>query len=173
MINRLSLTLVLPALGMLLASCTSTIPTAAQLDSYHEKAAQMAQPQIDELNARKARGAISQQDYDIEMATINAKISKQAGDLAWARHELSESQMRAQGIPTGDAPIAGSATGVVSGSLYRPYSESGASIMGNNNSSPLRAPATRSSYGRTFDTGAAYATPARERRADGFYQIEE
>jgi len=120
-------TLAMLALGSLLSSCSTTIPTAKDMDTYYEKATRMAQADIRQLDEEKARGEISQQEYDEKTAQINARIARRATEMAWARHELSESQMRAQGIPTGDQPVRVDAS-ATPGSLYRPYTDKGSSL---------------------------------------------
>lgn len=94
--------MILLALGMTLISCRSTMPSAADMDRYHQKAEQMAQRQIVLLDAQRARGEVSPEIYEAGVASIKAGIPQKAAELAWAQHELSESQKRALGIPTGD-----------------------------------------------------------------------
>jgi hypothetical protein len=93
------------ALLTLLASCSSTVPTAKQLDLYYEKAGELAQPKIAALDQQLARGEIDQSTYDSERAAIDRGIAKKATEMAWAKHELVESQNRALGIPTGDTAV--------------------------------------------------------------------
>ena len=122
--NRpLSLMLLL-AFGLSLISCRSTMPSAADMDRYQQKAEQMAQQQIALLDAQRARGEISTELHDARVAAITADIPKKASELAWAQHELSESQKRALGIPTGDMAQAVSIprTGGQD-SFYRPYGQ--------------------------------------------------
>lgn len=125
--------MLLLALGLSLISCRSTMPDAAAMDRYQQKAEQMAQQQIALLDAQRARGEISTELRDARAAAIQADIPKKASELAWAQHELSESQKRAQGIPTGDMaqsvsiPKPGGAN-----SFYRPYGQS----SNNSNMSP-------------------------------------
>jgi len=113
------------ALGMTLISCQSTLPTAADMERYHQKAEQMAQQQIALLDAQRSRGAITREMYDVNVAAIKAGIPKKAAELAWTKHELSESQKRALGIPTGDfsqqvnVPRSGGQD-----SFYRPHGQS-------------------------------------------------
>lgn len=93
------------ALLFLQVSCTSTpatAPTPEQLDAYYKAAQESAQRKIAFLNTDLAQGHISQEQYDAEVERINAEIATKANDIAWTRHDLSESQQRALGIPTGD-----------------------------------------------------------------------
>lgn len=123
--NRPISLMLLLVLGMSLISCRSTMPSAADMDRYQQKAEQMAQQQIAILDAQRARGEISTELYDARVEAIRAGIPKKAAELAWAQHELSESQKRALGIPTGD--MAQSVSIPKPGgqdSFYRPYGQS-------------------------------------------------
>lgn len=123
--------MLLLALGMSLISCRSTMPNAADMDRYQLKAEQMAQQQIVLLDAERSRGEISTELHDARVEVIRADIPKKAAELAWAQHELSESQKRALGIPTGDMAQAVSIPKPGGqDSFYRPYGQS------NNNFSP-------------------------------------
>lgn len=91
------------ALLLLQASCTtSTAPTAAQLDAYYKVAEQRAESRIASLNTELAQGHLSKEQYGLEVQKVRDDIPRHANDLALAHHDLIESQMRAQGIPTGD-----------------------------------------------------------------------
>lgn len=144
--NRPLFLLVMLALGMTLVSCQSTLPTAADMDRYHQKAEQMAQQQIALLDAQRSHGAITREMYDANVTAIKAGIPKKAAELAWAKHELSESQKRALGIPTGDfsqqvnVPRSGGQD-----SFYRPYGQA----LDNNTS-----PSNQQSRGYTPGFGA-------------------
>lgn len=127
-IRPLSL-MILLVLGMSLISCRSTMPTAADMDRFQQKAEQMAQQQIALLDAQRARGEVSSEMYDAKVDAIRAGIPRKAAELAWAQHELSESQKRALGIPTGD--VAQSVSIPKPGgenSFYRPYGQTDSSF---------------------------------------------
>ncbi|TLD72622.1 hypothetical protein FEM03_00665 [Phragmitibacter flavus] len=116
------------AFGLLaLVSCQSTIPDTADLDRYEKQATDLAERQIALLDAQLARGEISQAQRDRGADSLRAGIRKKAHDLAWTHHELSESEKRAWGEPTGDAPVAPQAPqlGGVANSFYQPKGEVG------------------------------------------------
>lgn len=128
--NHLFRVLALQSLAVTLlafsTSCQSTIPTAADLDHYYQQATDIANRQIAILDGQLARGEISQSQHDTTAAAIRANIPKQAGDLAWARHELAESQKRALGIPTGDHAVQVNAPGAGgNNSFYQPRGQVG------------------------------------------------
>lgn len=107
--------------GVLLASCgTSTIPTAADMDRYYQQAELLAQDHIAILEAQKRRGDLSPEQFDSQSSTIRQGIANHANQLAWARHENVEAQLRALGVPTGDHPVKVQVPGSGAGeSFYR------------------------------------------------------
>ncbi len=107
-----------------LASCSSTAPTAVDLDRYYKQAEANAQRQIDLLDAQLARGEITQEERDMSAAGFRADIGKQANIIAWTRHDLSESQKRYMGVPTGDTAYnVGTPMRGTGDSFYRPYGD--------------------------------------------------
>ena len=104
MTSRLIFTAALAAL--LLTSCgTNTMPSAGDMDRYYQKAEQIAEEKIALLDEKRQRGEISQEQFDMQAAAARGRITNQATELAWARHEIVEAQKRSLGIPTGDHPV--------------------------------------------------------------------
>lgn len=136
-------------------SCTSTMPTAAQMDRYYAKAEEMAQTQIDIIDGQLSRGEISQSEYNDRLRHIQNNIPRQAQDLAWARHEIVDAQKRQLGIPTGGNPVdinlpsAGSA-----GGFYRPYNQQGGEL----NSANYGAAAAGGTMWRGYQPGSTAGT---------------
>ncbi|MCE9518377.1 MAG: hypothetical protein K8R87_02230 [Verrucomicrobia bacterium] len=113
---------------LLFASCRSTLPNPADMQRYYAAAEQQAQRDIDHLADLKSRGEISSEEYQRREEMIKDSIPRRANQMAWARHELTQSEMRAMGIPTPDGPGVAAAAptrGAVSGSFYRPPGQSG------------------------------------------------
>ena len=109
----------------LCASCATqsrTMPSAADLDRSNERFRAMAQPQFDDLERRRASGALSQADYEREKASLEYRVQQQAVDAAWTAHALAESDRKATGIPTPDQPQQIQAGGV-QGSLYQSHND--------------------------------------------------
>lgn len=113
--------------ALLLASCgTRTIPTAAEMDRYFEKAEQMAEHRIAVLDKQRRHEEITQAEFDAQSSAIRARIPDQATELAWARHEIVEAQKRALGMPTGDHPVQVQVPGIGTGeSFYRRAGQTG------------------------------------------------
>ena len=104
-----------------LSSCESTLPSAKDMDRFYVEAQRRAKLQIEDLTAQRDQGRLTPEEYDYKVSKVNDEIPKKAADLAWTRHELVESQMRSEGVPTGDHPIyfPPPAMGSINGSLYR------------------------------------------------------
>lgn len=139
--NKVWLVFALGCVG--LASCQSTIPDQADLARFEEQATVMAQRQIGLLDKQLAAGEITQEQHDRSVAAIQADIPRRAHDLAWTRHELAESEKRALGVPTGDAPMGVRSPGLgqVHDSFYRPKGEVGSgfgAFQGINGSTNVR-----------------------------------
>lgn len=102
------------------------------MDRYYIKAEEMAQSQIAIIDRQLKEGKISQYEYDERLKSIKANIPRQAADLAWTRHEMSEALKRQLGEPTG-----GQSVGMAlpdpgnAGGFYRPYGQAGGNAGGN------------------------------------------
>lgn len=132
------------ALMSLLASCGgmpyNTKPNAADMDRFYKRAEVMAQEQIAVLDKEKAAGRLTQEQYDQRVTYVQSSVGQRANELAWARHELADSQKRALGIPTGDRPQEVSVpSSAGSESFYKPYGQVG-SGFGMNYNNPLGTP---------------------------------
>ncbi len=124
-------------LSSLLASCaTSTmdsIPTVAELNAYEKVVRAKYQVMYDDLDKRRASGAISRAQYDEDKHRLDAKVAAAVNDAAWNKHFLAESERKSDGVPTPDQPVvlaAGQVGGTMGlggalssggmGSFYRP-----------------------------------------------------
>ena len=119
----------------LVAGCgTSTLPTAESLTAHAQELREQARPEFDELDRRRAAGTLTEADYQLEKAALEKRISHAAREAAWARHSLAQSERKALGLPTPDAPqsitapnalVGGVSGGGVSGggSHYRPFTQ--------------------------------------------------
>lgn len=132
------------ALVSLLTSCgglpSNTKPTASDMDRFYKRAEEMANQQIAVLDQQKAEGKLTEEQYDQRVTYAKNSIGQRANEMAWARHELADSQKRALGIPTGDRPQEVSVPSAAgSESFYRPYGQVG-SGFGMNYNNPLGTP---------------------------------
>ena len=105
----------------ILVACSSpSVPTPEQLDALEQQVRAENQPLYVELNQRLASGQISQSEYKIQRASLDHRVLAKVDTMAWSRHALVESEMKANGVPTPDRPVVLDAPGVgtVQGSLY-------------------------------------------------------
>jgi hypothetical protein len=120
--------ILLPLVAVMITLCAScatqsrTMPSASDLDRSNERFRAMAQPQFDDLERRRASGALSPADYEREKASLEYRVQQQAVDAAWTAHALAESDRKATGIPTPDQPQQIQAGGVP-GSLYQSHND--------------------------------------------------
>jgi hypothetical protein len=94
----------------LLASCASStmdsVPTAQELEAYERVIKARMQGRYDELAHQRSRGAISQADYEEQKRRLDSEVAEKVNDAAWNKHFLAESERKADGVPTPDAPVA-------------------------------------------------------------------
>jgi hypothetical protein len=131
--------------GFLLIGCgSSSLPSAESLSASARVLREQARPEFDELERRRAMGLLSVADYQADRAALEKRISDDARDAAWSRHFLVESERRANGVPTPDAPQSimapnalqgGVGGGGVAGggSLYRPFTQQAQGAFNNGN----------------------------------------
>lgn len=107
-------------LAAMLASCASTAPTAEQLNALEHKVRADHQPYYDELVQRRDAGQLTQAEYEVERKRLDHQVHSKVDTMVWTRHELAQSELKANGIPTPDRPVVLDAPGVgtVQGSLY-------------------------------------------------------
>lgn len=91
--------------ALAVAGCRTSAPTVADMEKFYKAAEQQAQRDIVRLAQRRDAGEISQDEYVRREAEIRESVARRASQMAWTRHELVESEMRSQGIPTGDRPV--------------------------------------------------------------------
>jgi|GEM_PF-4840881 len=110
-----------------LSACQSTIPDADDLVRFEKQATDLTNRQIAILDDQLAAGKINQTQRDERAAALRADIPRKTHELAWARHEIAESEKRAWGVPTGDSgtTVHAPQMGGVSNSFYQPRGEVG------------------------------------------------
>ncbi len=154
-----------------LASCASStmdsVPTTAELDSYEHVLRARFQSHYTELDKQRASGSISKAEYDERKRQLDSWVAEKVNEAAWQKHFLAESERKANGIPTPDAPVAlnpGTAGGSM-GSFYRPMNQNFSQAAGQSGSAGLgTVQAARAQYEnaqtmRTSSGGAYLSTP--------------
>ncbi|MFC5455277.1 hypothetical protein [Prosthecobacter fluviatilis] len=129
----------------LLASCASrtmdSIPTLADLNAYEKVVRARYQGMYDELDKKRASGAISKADYEEEKRRLDSKVAESVNNAAWNKHYLAESERKSDGVPTPDQPVVltagqvgGSMIGAVGsggmGSFYTPSYQNYGAVSG-------------------------------------------
>lgn len=117
----------------LLASCASrtmdSVPTAQELEAYERVIKSRMQGEYDELARLRSRGAISQADYEEQKRKLDSELAEKVNDAAWNKHFLAESERKADGVPTPDAPVALN-PGAAGESFYRPSNQNYGQVTG-------------------------------------------
>jgi hypothetical protein len=103
MSSRFPWLLALALLAAGLSSCVSTLPSAEQLDAYEKTARTEYREQYAALEAQRA--TMSPEQYAAAKTELDQYVRNKADDKAWGRHMLTESEMKAAGIPTPDQPM--------------------------------------------------------------------
>ncbi len=88
----------------LLTSCKSPLPDSDDLTRFYEQAEQLAKHDIHLLDGQLAAGQITQIEYTQRKEAILGNIQRRAVDAAWTQHQMRESERKAMGLPTPDAP---------------------------------------------------------------------
>lgn len=123
--------LLLALAALTLAACQTTTPSVADMDKYYREAQAQAERDIDRLRLKMKSGEISSDQFEYRAQEIRDSVPHRAMKMAWARHELVESQKRSLGIPTGDHPVAVDAPGRGgSESFYRAAGTTGSGYQG-------------------------------------------
>ncbi|MBE2282567.1 MAG: hypothetical protein IAE77_03790 [Prosthecobacter sp.] len=113
-------------ISALLASCASStmdsVPTLAELTSYERVIRARYQGEYDDLERQRSKGGLSQEDYVENKRRLDSKVAEEVNDAAWQKHFLAESERKADGVPTPDAPVALN-PGSGSGGFYQPMTK--------------------------------------------------
>ncbi len=127
--------LMVALLSGLLASCASSTmdstPTLAELEAYERVVRARFQGEYDDLERQRASGKINKADYDEHKRRLDSKVSAEVNNAAWNKHYLAESERKADGVPTPDAPVALNPGGSTGGdSFYRPSNQNFGQVTG-------------------------------------------
>jgi|UniRef100_UPI003784B99A hypothetical protein len=118
----------------LLASCASrtmdSVPTAQELEAYERVIKSRMQDRYNELAHQRSRGAISQADYEEQKRRLDSEVAEKVNDAAWNKHFLAESERKADGVPTPDAPVALNPGATSGNSFYRPSNQNYGQVTG-------------------------------------------
>ena len=110
-----------------LVSCESTAPTAAQMDELEVKVRAQHREDYAQLDQQRSAGEITAEKYADEHVRLDNRVRNKVDTMLWNRHALAQSDMKANGIPTPDAPVNLTPPGVgqTQGSLYNSMRQNG------------------------------------------------
>lgn len=134
--NNVSKLLQVAVLSGLLTSCASrtmdSIPTLADLNAYEKVVRARYQFMYDELEKKRASGALSKADYAEEKHRLDSKVAESVNNAAWNKHYLAESERKSDGVPTPDQPVALNSVQATAGgnSFYRPSYQNYGAVTG-------------------------------------------
>ncbi len=150
-------------LAGVLASCASrtmdSVPSVAELESYQQVVRARFKDEYAELESKRASGAINKTDYDFNKRRLDSKVNEEVNNAAWNKHYLAESERKADGVPTPDAPVSLN-PGAVGGSFYMPSSQNYGQVSGQSGSAGLgsmRGAQEQFDHGRTTRNDAMSA----------------
>lgn len=125
-IMRFRLVLCLFVSGFLNA-CIHSMPTAEKLDELERSVREEYREEFADLDAQRRSGQLSTEQYKVAQAQLEKRVQNRVDTMAWNRHALVQSDMKANAIPTPDRPQALSPPGVgsISGSVYNSTRQNG------------------------------------------------
>jgi hypothetical protein len=103
----LSLLRLSAAASLILAAtaCTSSLPSAEEMDAYEKAVRAEYRDAYGELDRQRAAGLLTAEQYQHERARLDQRVRNDADTKAWSRHALVQSEMKANYIPTPDQPV--------------------------------------------------------------------
>lgn len=120
--------LCLLALGSGLSSCRGPLPTEADLERAYKHSQSVAQQDIADLDARRARGEITAAEYVTLKREILDRVTARANDIVLTQTALVQSARQATGLPTPETPqdiTVPQAGGLSTGTARRAFNDSG------------------------------------------------
>lgn len=90
------------------------------MDVYEKAARAAHRAEYAALEQQRASGQVTQEEYQVERGALDKRVQDQADTMAWNRHALVQSEMKANSIPTPDQPVdlVAPGTGAIPNSLY-------------------------------------------------------
>lgn len=129
---RLALFIAIP---VLLSACVSSTPTAEKLDELERNVRAEYREEYVMLEEQRRSGAMGGEEYTLAKTQLDRRVQNRVDTMAWSRHALVESDMKANAIPTPDRPQQNIPPGVgtLQGSVYNAQRQNGIGnqVMGN------------------------------------------
>jgi hypothetical protein len=112
---------------VLLSSCISSLPTAEKLDELEQVVRAEYRQEYVILEDRHRSGTMTGEEYTLAKRQLDRQVQNRVDTMAWSRHALVQSEMKANAIPTPDRPQQNIPPGVgtLSGSVYNAQRQNG------------------------------------------------
>lgn len=119
-----------------------SVPTVAELELYQRTIQTRYQSHYADIEKQRASGTITKAEYEARRRQLDSMVAEKVNEAAWQKHFLAESERKADGVPTPDAPISltpGQASGSVGyfgnsggsmSSFYRPSWQNYGAVAG-------------------------------------------
>lgn len=158
-------------LAALLASCASStmdsVPTVAELAKYEHIIRARLQPEYAALDQQRTSGRMSPEEYADAKRRLDAKVSSEVNNAAWQKHYLAESERKANGVPTPDAPVA-----LRSGMFQGGGFGMAGSISGGGGSNSFYQPMTKQNFGNAIGTGGTAGMGSMSAAREQFFNAQ-
>ncbi|TDU81018.1 hypothetical protein EI77_00320 [Prosthecobacter fusiformis] len=115
------------SLTVLLSACISSTPTAEKLDELERNVRAEYRQEYVMLEDQRRTGTLSGEEYTIAKSALDKRVQNRVDTMAWSRHALVQSDMKAHAIPTPDKPQKNLPPGVgtLQGSVYNAQRQNG------------------------------------------------
>lgn len=140
---------------VVLVSCGSTMPTAAQMDQLESQVRREEEPEYARLSQMRAAGQLSPGEYEVQKQSLDLRVQNKVDNMVWSRHALAQSHLKSMGMPTPDLPVSNLPPGVgsIQGSLYTSSRLNG---LGNQIQANAMQSMGTSSFQKGTSAGTAY-----------------
>lgn len=115
------------SLSLFLSACVSSTPTAEQLDNLEQKVRAEYRQDYVILEEKRQSGSLAADEYDLAKQQLDKRVRNRVDTMAWSRHALVQSDLKANDIPTPDKPQSNMPPGVgsIQGSVYNSTRQNG------------------------------------------------
>jgi hypothetical protein len=110
-----------------LGACVNSVPTAEKLDQLEQQVRAEYRQEYVALDEQRRSGGMDQVEYNAAKKQIDQRVQNRVDTMAWSRHALVQSDMKANAIPTPDKPQSNLPPGVGSmqGTVYNSTRQNG------------------------------------------------
>ncbi|MES2505170.1 MAG: hypothetical protein V4599_00605 [Verrucomicrobiota bacterium] len=121
-------------LAVTLSACVNSVPTAEKLDELEQKVRAEYRQEYVLLDDQRRSGVLDGEGYKLAKDQLDQRVQNRVDTMAWSRHALVQSDMKANAIPTPDKPQLNLPPGVgtLQGSVYNSTRQNGlgSQVMG-------------------------------------------